>query len=279
MIQDRLKIQKQGIGPDVMLARQSLLNCAAFHDYGAGCDGGDVIDVLRYMAHYGLPDESCMPYSATDHTKYGKHATKCPAGGYCTNCMTIDDEDTCWSVKTPIRYKLDAYGKVSGPGEDAMKRELHARGPITCSMATPETFDYGYHGGVYMDPFHNNTDVDHDIEVVGWGETAEGQKYWLVRNSWGTYWGTLGFFKLERGTNALQIESGDCWWAVPTWKDEKDVRDGKKVGTMWGIFTPEEAAKMKPEAGKRPHEDGPEDMIIETQERPVQQVGRVRPFL
>ena len=53
MIQDRLKIQKQGLGPDVMLARQSLLNCAAFHDYGAGCDGGDVIDVLRYMAHYG----------------------------------------------------------------------------------------------------------------------------------------------------------------------------------------------------------------------------------
>ncbi len=52
MIQDRLKIQKKGIGPDVMLARQSLLNCAAFHDYGAGCDGGDVIDVLRYMAHY-----------------------------------------------------------------------------------------------------------------------------------------------------------------------------------------------------------------------------------
>ena len=29
---------------DVMLARQVLLNCGAFHDMGAGCDGGDVID-------------------------------------------------------------------------------------------------------------------------------------------------------------------------------------------------------------------------------------------
>ena len=65
---------------------------------GAGCDGGDVIDVLRYMTKYGLPDESCMPYGATDHTKYGKHATKCPAEGYCVNCMPIDDVDTCWPV-------------------------------------------------------------------------------------------------------------------------------------------------------------------------------------
>jgi C1A family cysteine protease len=32
-----------------------------------------------------------------------------------------------------------------------------------------------------------------------------------VRNSWGSYWGQLGFFKLQRGVNALQIESGDCW--------------------------------------------------------------------
>jgi hypothetical protein len=37
-----------------------------------------------------------------------------------------------------------------------------------------------------------------------------------VRNSWGSYWGSLGFFKLQRGVNALQIESGDCWWVLST---------------------------------------------------------------
>lgn len=30
-----------------------------------------------------------QPYSATDHTKYGKHAKKCPASAYCTNCMPL----------------------------------------------------------------------------------------------------------------------------------------------------------------------------------------------
>lgn len=233
-----------------LLTQLVFLSCS----YGAGCDGGDVIDVLRYMAKYGLPDESCMPYSATDHTKYGKHATKCPAAGYCTNCMPINDVDTCWAVKEPIRYFLDSYGTVEAPGEEAMMKEILARGPVTCSMATPTEFDYGYHNGVFKDTA-NSTDVDHDVEVVGWGETEDGQKYWEVRNSWGTFWGNMGFFKLERGVNSLQIEAGDCWWAVPTWQDEQDVRAGVKVGTMWGIMTKEEAEKVKPEPGTKPHED------------------------
>ena len=55
-------------------------------------------------------------------------------------------------------------------------------------------------------------------------------RYWIVRNSWGTFWGEMGFFKLQRGVNALQIEAGDCWYAVPTWQDEQDVRAGRKVG-------------------------------------------------
>jgi len=45
-----------------MLGRQSFLNCAPSKGYSGGCDGGDIIDVVRYMTKHGLPDETCMPY-------------------------------------------------------------------------------------------------------------------------------------------------------------------------------------------------------------------------
>ena len=43
-----------------MLGRQTLLNCGAYYGMGAGCNGGDVIDVFHYMDKFGLPDESCL---------------------------------------------------------------------------------------------------------------------------------------------------------------------------------------------------------------------------
>lgn len=251
MVQDRLKIAKNGIGPDAMLARQVILNCGAFHDMGDGCGGGDSVDVLRYMAQFGLPDESCAPYSAKDHKVYGKDAKSCPADAYCRNCMPIDGEFQCWAVPTPVRYYVESYGVITEKGELPIMNELYARGPLACSMATPTEFDYGYIGEVATDPT-NATNVDHVVEIVGWGE-EDGMKYWLARNSWGTYWGDLGFFKVQRGVNALQIEAGDCWYATVSWQDEKDVRSGKKVGTMWGIMDKEKAERIIPEAGVKPH--------------------------
>jgi cathepsin X len=50
-----------------------------------------------------------------------------------------------------------------------------------------------YTGGVFVD-YTNNTDIDHDISLVGWGVTANGTEYWIGRNSWGSYWGEKGFF-------------------------------------------------------------------------------------
>ena len=56
---------------------------------------------------------------------------------------------------------------------------------------------------------------DHDIEVAGYGTTDGGEDYWLVRNSWGVYWGEQGWFRLARGVDNLGIESQECSWAVP----------------------------------------------------------------
>lgn len=74
---------------------------------------------------------------------------------------------------------VKSYGPIE-PNEEAIKAEVFHRGPVVCSMASIDDFDYQYHGGVYVDPA-NHTDVNHDVEIVGWGEDEEGTPYWRVR--------------------------------------------------------------------------------------------------
>lgn len=133
-----------------------------------------------------------------------------------------------------IGYRVSSYGAVSG--EKAMMKEIFARGPIVCSFATDGPFMWHYsenvvqHEGVYVfREKKNKSEVDHDMEVAGWGETPSGIKYWVIRNSWGTYWGQAGWLKLERGLNTLLSES-DCAWAIPTWDGLDEALADRTLG-------------------------------------------------
>ena len=48
--------------------------------------------------------------------------------------------------------------------------------------------------------------INHAVLVVGYGTNAQGEDYWIVKNSWGTNWGDNGFFKIRRGNNECGIE-------------------------------------------------------------------------
>ena len=89
-----------------------------------------------------------------------------------------------------------------------MMQQIYQRGPIACGVATPDSFE-NYTGGIYYDDT-NDTDITHDISVVGFG-VENGTKYWVVRNSWGTHWGEEGFFRIVRGVNNIAIESNCSW--------------------------------------------------------------------
>jgi cathepsin X len=96
-------------------------------------------------------------------------------------------------------------------GANAMMQALQD-GPIVCGMAVTEGFE-AYHGfGIYVDP-SNDTAQDHAISLVGYG-TENSVDYWIGRNSWGTYWGEDGYFRIVKGKDNLGIER-NCSWATP----------------------------------------------------------------
>ena len=101
-----------------------------------------------------------------------------------------------------------------------MLKEIHARGPIACLMAVTDELFGNYTGGI-MNDTSGRTAKDHYVSVVGWG-VENGTKYWIVRNSGGSFWGENGLFKIVRGVNNLNIER-TCSYAVPkdTWTTDE----------------------------------------------------------
>ncbi len=59
--------------------------------------------------------------------------------------------------------------------------------------------------GVYNDVACDNLSVNHGVVVVGWGNLS-GMDYWIVRNSWGSGWGSSGYVLMQRGVNKCGIE-------------------------------------------------------------------------
>eukprot|EP01017_Pseudomicrothorax_dubius_P025241 TRINITY_DN2704_c0_g1_i5.p1 TRINITY_DN2704_c0_g1~~TRINITY_DN2704_c0_g1_i5.p1 ORF type:complete len:108 (+),score=38.95 TRINITY_DN2704_c0_g1_i5:66-389(+) len=96
-------------------------------------------------------------------------------------------------------------------GVDQIKAEVFARGPVACEIHADDAFE-DYKSGIYEEFVLFNI-PNHILSIVGWG-IENGVEYWIGRNSWGTYWGEQGFFRIRMHKRNLGIERR-CYWAVP----------------------------------------------------------------
>jgi len=99
---------------------------------------------------------------------------------------------------------ISNYGSISG--QKQMQAEIAANGPIACGIDAGPILNYTS-GIATME----GEGVDHVISVVGWGNDASAGQYWIVRNSWGEYWGEMGYIRVAFGK--LKVEDS-CAWAT-----------------------------------------------------------------
>jgi cathepsin X len=206
---DRIAIAKNSSYPTVHLSVQALINCGA----GGTCNGGDPYLVYQYASQQGIPEDSCVNYLAKN-----AEDENCSDIKRCVMCVgkPPDPHDpnpqaNCTPIESPPVWYAKEYGLVAGAS--AMKAEIYARGPIACMIYVTDKLKDKYKGGVFSQ-FTVNPLPNHVVSVIGWG-VEDGEEYWIVRNSWGTYWGEFGYFRIRMHNRNLLLET-NCAWAVPS---------------------------------------------------------------
>ncbi|XP_023648440.2 dipeptidyl peptidase 1 [Paramormyrops kingsleyae] len=169
---------------------QGVVSCS---QYSQGCDGGFPYLIGKHTQDFGVVEEDCFPY-------VGKN-TACTVKDSCPRYYASD-----------YHYVGGFYGSCN---EATMMLELVREGPMGVAFEVYPDF-MAYRGGIYhhtfaagsFNSFNPFELTNHAVLLVGYGTCPKsGQKYWIVKNSWGTGWGEEGYFRIRRGSDECSIES------------------------------------------------------------------------
>ena len=206
---DRFIIANPKKFANIAFSPQAIINCRA----GGSCEGGNPAGVYEFARRIGVPEMTCQVYEARDNGPVDDCSK--PHIDVCRDCTwpppKLGELGNCWAKKQFKRYFVEEFGMVSGATN--MKKEIWKRGPIGCGIDVTPKFEL-YDGGIYSER-NSRPEINHELSIVGWGVDPDTQQeYWIGRNSWGTYWGEYGFFRIAMYGNNLGIET-NCIWATP----------------------------------------------------------------
>jgi len=214
---DRIKIARGPAATDeINLSIQFILNCGT--EIAGSCYGGSGTGAYEFVKSVGhIPFDTCQPYIACSADSKegfcGDVDTTCSSFNTCRTCGSFSQYVDCVEITPFPNATIAEYGVVPRYDVDAIKAEIYARGPVSAGINAEPIVNYK--GGIVRDTKFWHKMVNHIVSIVGWGKDSEsGDEYWIIRNSWGQYWGEMGYVRVVTGHNALGIES-EVAWATP----------------------------------------------------------------
>ena len=158
-------------GDLIDLSEEQLVECATGVQYGShGCSGGQMEGAFKYLIQNGQCALSSYPYTSGN----GK-------SGSCKSCSEIAHFSSCSDVK---------------PNDQISLKGAVAKQPVAVAIEADTRYFQSYAGGI-LDSASCGTNLDHGVLIVGYGE-ENGEKYWILKNSWGSSWGEQGYFRILR---------------------------------------------------------------------------------
>merc|ERR1712168_331372 len=165
---------KKHSGSLISLSESQIVDCSG--KYGNyGCQGGWYMAAWKYIRDVGgSACESKYPYVASK--------------GWCR-----------WN--TGMRCATVSSYHDTSPGSEAdLTAALAEVGPVSVAIDATRSGFRNYRSGVFYDPYCSSSALDHAVLAVGYGSEG-GMDYYLVKNSWGTWWGDQGYIKMARNRN------------------------------------------------------------------------------
>merc|ERR1711871_797833 len=184
--------------PPVPLSVEQILVCCQteHHSQCSSCMGGDPIAAYRYIQKdsSGLDSDADYPYD--QHTN-PFDPPKCNA-----NASKPIAKVTSWGYAVPRCPGGSCSPDETGDKETALMAAVAQYGPVSICIDAEHSF-INYKSGIYNGPCSSDViKQNHCISIVGYDAT---EKYWLVRNSWGTSWGENGYIRMAMGSNLCGI--------------------------------------------------------------------------
>jgi C1A family cysteine protease len=170
-------------GKLINLSEQELVDCARGVKYGSmGCSGGQMEGAFKYVIANGQCSDASYPYTSKD-------------SGTCQSCSSVVKISSCSDVN---------------PSDQLSLKAAVARQPVSVAIEADTRYFQSYSGGI-LTSTSCGTNLDHGVLIVGYG-TENGQKYWTVKNSWGTTWGESGYIRIARSDGTSDV--GICGIAM-----------------------------------------------------------------
>jgi cathepsin B len=166
---------------NVVMSPQFLVSCDTT-DWA--CNGGYPYYSWKFLEKSGDVSDTCYPYqSGNGAVPSCSKFTKCSDG----------------SALRHYYAKVNSTKYFTTPA--AIQMEIMTNGPVETGMEVYSDF-FSYSSGIYTNTTGSTFLGGHAVKIVGWGN-ANGTNYWIVANSWGTYWGMSGYFNIQFGSCSL----------------------------------------------------------------------------
>ncbi|XP_074837160.1 cathepsin S-like isoform X3 [Carettochelys insculpta] len=127
-------------------------------------------------------------------------------------CVTDvkNQNGTCHYNSTTRAATCSKYVELPYADEAALKDAIANIGPVSVAIDAKQPTFFLYRSGVYDDP-RCTQEVNHGVLAIGYG-TLDGKDFWLVKNSWGKYFGDQGYIRMSRNNgNHCGIASYGCY--------------------------------------------------------------------